>query len=912
MSVVSDNIKKLAAQVTKKPNAKTRPLSDLLAEALQWTSAGARIESSSPIDLNVRVTRAFVGNEPAAVFVADSRRKSSEVLASAALFAYHSTIEWGVVTDRDEAIVFNSHWIRKGTWFHLPAIRWTQGRSKLRILEAITPTGLTGGVIDEVALNQYKPEAQLHPVDDALVDRLDHWRDETMRHVTDTTDVDRKLQTLFAQLFVLRAVEDRRLLPELKSLYAGIQGSEVDVAFLLSLFSQAQKKIQSELFDEQVDLDQIPPFVLAGIIKDLYEPEQLPGERSRYNFAWIEADILGRAYEKYLSTLLVSTGPPTRPQLRLWDQPVREIERKTTARKASGVYYTPSFLVRHLTEQCLDEYFKLFDGLPEKLPKIADISCGSGSFLTVAVDALIRRLRQIDANRNWGRELINKNCIVGIDIDARAVTFARLQLWLRLAEEPKPLPLPRLERTIVHGDSLSPDTWKSLPKEYQIIVGNPPFIASGDFQSRVELAQRFRTAQGRFDYSYLFVEQAITKLSENGIVGLVIPNRLFKNKDANAVRNLLTDETEILSIVDFGSNEVFTGTSSYVGTLVARKVRPKNPEKPSVRFAGVFDLPSRLVGAVLSDANSTTAEFRSKYLIAYDAPHPAGPYEWLLLSPSARKARLRLTEQGESLPVLAGVYQGIRTGANDLFIVDVESHGSGPIVNIRNGLGDAHVIERDLLRHVIFGSSIQRYDVVRPQQFLIYPYRGGRLILETELRAEFPQALRYFNSYRSLLHARTSVLNKGKQWYELATQRNEAWLNKKKLIIRDLAVETSFAYDDIGSTYLVGGTAIVPEDETLLLPLLAYLNSSLCNWFLNHITPSFRADFQKFEPKHLESVPVPTEIAHDVLVANKLAELALAVVNAREAQQLTTQEELERMINNYVCSLTHIDSRDIL
>src|SRR5882762_8158396 len=169
MSVVSDNIKKLAAQVSKKTRGRTKPLSERLAEALHWTRDGARIEAFSPIDLNVRVTRAFVGNEPAAVFVADSRRKSIDILSSAALFAYHSTIEWGVVTDLDEAIVFNSHWIRKGSWFRLPAIRWSQVQSKLKIFEAITPAGLTGGIIDEIALNQYKPETQLHPVDDALV-----------------------------------------------------------------------------------------------------------------------------------------------------------------------------------------------------------------------------------------------------------------------------------------------------------------------------------------------------------------------------------------------------------------------------------------------------------------------------------------------------------------------------------------------------------------------------------------------------------------------------------------------------------------------------------------------------------------------------------------------------------------------
>jgi hypothetical protein len=68
--------------------------------------------------------------------------------------------------------------------------------------------------------------------------------------------------------------------------------------------AKASSQIQSELFD-QIDFDIFPPFVLAGIIRDLYTPSHLPISDAEYNFSWIDADVLGRAYEKYLSTLLL-------------------------------------------------------------------------------------------------------------------------------------------------------------------------------------------------------------------------------------------------------------------------------------------------------------------------------------------------------------------------------------------------------------------------------------------------------------------------------------------------------------------------------------------------------------------------------------------------------------------------------
>ena len=359
------------------------------------------------------------------------------------------------------------------------------------------------------------------------------------------------------------------------------------------------------------------------------------------------------------------------------DQPLQDVERVSTARKVSGVYYTPSFLVNHLTEQSLDEYFH---GVPidlDALPKIADISCGSGSFLAYAADSLIRRLRQIDPDRNWGKELISQKCIVGVDVDKRATTFAKLQLWLRLTEEPEPLPLPSLDDVIICGDSLKDETWESLPNEYQIILGNPPFIPVANVQSRQELSARFKTAQGKFDYSYLFIEMALTKLSAEGILGLVIPNRLFKNRDATLIREVLTTESNLLSVVDFGTSEIFKGTSAYIGTFVARKKGPDDVDSKRVRFIRVLNLPPRFVGAYLTEA-SNVEELKNKYLTTYFVTHPRGKYDWIFLSPSSKIAKIKLEEKSEGLPYFAEIFQGIRTGANDIFIVTIESSGEVP------------------------------------------------------------------------------------------------------------------------------------------------------------------------------------------------------------------------------------------
>ncbi len=444
MTSVTANLGRLASQLNGGTAAGDRLFAADLAAALLWNEGAARTERLSRPGLPCSVIQASIGGQPAAVFF-EHQGAPDGLIKDAALFAYHTSIEWGVLTSPATIQVFNSHWVKDNDWFRTPLVGIDQLRGPVPILEAFTPHGLSEGEIDRVATSiQGAPDEELLPVDDALVDRLDQWRSEALRHSQEIHNLDEKLQTLFAQLFVLRAVEDRSLSPGLPGLSDTLSSDKTtDPKMLQRLFDLAKTNIQSDLFDIRVPTE-IPDFIYGGIIRDLYYPHQLPMKTARYNFAWVNADVLGRAYEKYLSTVLI----PSRaidPQLQLFDFPNHHIER-VTRRKASGVYYTPSYIVRYLTEKCLDEYYsdKDITHPATPLPRIADVSCGSGSFLTAALDSMISRLKAGTDRLDSPKALMDNRSIVGVDIDERAVTLARLSLWLRLAEEPNPLPLPSL------------------------------------------------------------------------------------------------------------------------------------------------------------------------------------------------------------------------------------------------------------------------------------------------------------------------------------------------------------------------------------------------------------------------------------------------------------------------------------
>ena len=304
MASLTQNVRDFVRELRDKPAQGTsHGIGRRLASALQWNSTVQTEQISS--DLQIEVTRGFVTDQPAAIFVSNHNAPRDTLIHNAALLAYHTTIEWGLAVSQDEAIVFNSHWLGSNGWFHYQPIQWEAVEDRLDILEAITPSGLAEGLIDKIATTFYKPDTILLPIDDALVQRLDYWRDEALRHATNPSGVDEKIQALFAQLFILRAIEDRGLAAELDSLWSTLSATtELDLSKLTTLFATAREKIQTDLFD-QLTIHDIPVFVIAGIIQDLYTPSQLPNKNLRYNFAWIQANVLGRAYQKYLSTFLM-------------------------------------------------------------------------------------------------------------------------------------------------------------------------------------------------------------------------------------------------------------------------------------------------------------------------------------------------------------------------------------------------------------------------------------------------------------------------------------------------------------------------------------------------------------------------------------------------------------------------------
>ncbi|MBI2144350.1 N-6 DNA methylase, partial [Candidatus Woesearchaeota archaeon] len=313
------------------------------------------------------------------------------------------------------------------------------------------------------ALYKLKPGKKVEPVSKRFVEDMRKWRSALLTNIgkhsrlNDFADFDKECQYIEQEIqrFIDRLVficycedkelKERELKSALEEKEGGHSGKE---GFLLNkvteLFKDYRLKYDSDLFFEQgyCDRFRFEDSVLGEIIRDLRKPsKKLP-----YNFADIEADVLGKAYENFIGHII--TGKKRFGE-----------KESLSKRKEEGVYYTPQYIVNYLVDNTLRAHIKekgisSFDDLLKI--KVLDPACGSGSFLIRAFEVMEEEARRIIGKELGYDEKVKliTNCIFGVDKDERAVDITKLRLSLALAARQK---LPELGNNIKCGDSLIDD-----------------------------------------------------------------------------------------------------------------------------------------------------------------------------------------------------------------------------------------------------------------------------------------------------------------------------------------------------------------------------------------------------------------------------------------------------------------------
>ncbi len=455
------------------------------------------------------------------------------------------------------------------------------------------------------------------PVNEVFLACLNKWREYLATNVAqrnkqlEEEEINFAVQLLIDRMVFLRVCEDRNVEPNEQLLQ--IAKSKGDTyQNLFELFKTADQKYNSGIFDlkresitQNLDLDNK---VIKNILKDLYNEDN--DGVGRFNFAVIPIEILGYAYEQFLGKVIVlqKTGKAV-------------IEDKPEVRKAGGVYYTPSYIVKYIVAETVG---KAIEGkTPEEVSAISvlDPSCGSGSFLIGAYQFLldwhlryhlqnppkIHKHKKENPLSPDGKHLtsiekkrILLNNIYGVDIDKQAVEVTKLSLLLKALENETDASiktslqifnervLPTMDSNVQSGNSLiGADFYDQelglTPKEerkinifdwedgfpnickqggFDCVIGNPPYVRTTtiDANSANYFAEKYKLATKQFDLYNIFIEKAFKILKKEGYFGYIVPSLFLKGVQYTDLRQLINHNSASCQIKEFG-DKVFRDVS---------------------------------------------------------------------------------------------------------------------------------------------------------------------------------------------------------------------------------------------------------------------------------------------------------------------------------------------------------------
>lgn len=738
--------------------------------------------------------------------------------------------------------------------------------------------------------------------DDYFLRQIEGWRAALSRSLAvrnprlSEAELNFLVQRLINRIIFLRICEDREL-ERYKTLYEVTSYDE-----LKRLFQDADRRYNSGLFDFvedglslNVDLD---GDVLVDIFKELYYPQ------SPYAFSVVEANVLGEIYELFLGREIRLTPPAV------------EIVEKPEVVASGGVVPTPTFIVENIVARTIAHQV---DGKsPAELTnyRVADICCGSGTFLLGAFDYLLNHYLEwyLDDGAEkhtdklyqgkqgiWYLSLTEKQRILlahifGVDIDIQAVEVARFSLLLKLLENESNAAvqaymtrhrrgaLPKLDGNIQHGNSLvdlhyfdfdedagasqtriaqiNPFVWTERFSAimraggFDAVIGNPPYI-------RIQNMVRYSEAEVRY---YQWTESPYTTARADNFDKYA----LFIEK----ALGLLKPHGLLGYVVPYKFFTIRSGRA-------LRELLAGGKHLAEITHFGalqVFGKARSTYTCILILSRVEQKRFTVEHVtdlaqwrlgqqrqINEHVADSIGEAPWEFLSPEATALFDRLRHENSTvLSDVANIFVGVQTSADRIYIFEAVAE-TAETVTFDDINGVRWTIEKAILRLALMDVQLPAFSRPQANAYIIFPYKVAEsraaLFSVDEMQTQFPRCWEYLQNHESQLRGRS--LQNPEMWYGYGrTQSLTRFNGEAKLIWPVLSLEPRYAYDDQDILFTGGGNGPyyglrpLPDTELSIFYLQAILSHPVFEAMVKSVASTFRGGYKSHGKQFVQSLPI--------------------------------------------------------
>jgi hypothetical protein len=625
------------------------------------------------------------------------------------------------------------------------------------------------------------------------------------------------------------------------------------------------------------------------------------------------------------------------------------------AKDTYALLQTPVFVEEFILDRTLEPALR---ERPLEGFKLVDPTCGSGHFLLGAFDRLLDRWhRNAPGLELQARVQVALDAIHGVDLNPFAVAIARFRLTVAALKACGLMSLEKAPAFTFHlavGDSLihgpDPGVFPSMADRtafmpftyttedglllltmleegtYDVVVGNPPYITVKDKAlNKIYRSKYANVCKGTYALTVPFMALffALAKSGERaGWVGQITSNSFMKREFGSPLIETFLTRQDLRLIADT-SGAYIPGHGTPTVIIVGRNQKPvgatvraalgirrdtKNPEQPSEgrvwrSIVDHVDIPG------WDDGWITIVDLDRNLL----SGHP-----WSLTGGAALMTQQTMKSNASFSLASKGVQVGglVTTGEDSAYEIGAAS--SLPRMRVQYA------------RQLVLGESVRDY-IVAPSEFVIFPYAEDLSLVSSDVLSD---------EMKLLWPSRTTLLARKRFGKPVSTIKGFTWFEYRELyrqrlgspavaVFRKIATHNHAAMDRERRLFREACHGLVAEDSTLLLGVLAVLNSSTaCFWLKQHsydkgaggIAEGVKAEgwehFREFAGATLHNFPLPPilpaergqamdelarelgkyeparVIADQVPTATLLAEACVASNHIR-GRMIASQEELD-------------------
>ncbi|EIT2472235.1 Eco57I restriction-modification methylase domain-containing protein [Campylobacter coli] len=441
---------------------------------------------------------------------------------------------------------------------------------------------------------------------------------------------------------------------------------------------------------------------------------------------------------------------------------------------------------------------------------------------------------------------------------------------------------------------------------FDLIIGNPPYIKEAENKELFTNTKKLRTYQGKMDIWYHFVGRGFDILKNNGYLAFIATNNWVTNSGAKKLRNIVLEESQILSLVDFSSFMVFDSAS--IQTMIMSFQKTKPPKNYEFHFAKITtqtpiyeDALSLLKNEKTQNNEILKINLTPKKFIDKTLNFTKSDYEELFN---------KIQKYGKFYLEEREVANGIHPHYD--FINNRINSNHNFAFKIGQGIFGLSEEEKEKLKLTKLENNLVKpyYDT---QNFLKFFFKKNnhQWLIYTNSSFKNPNSMDDYPNLKKHLDKFQNVITSDNKPYGLHRARDEKFFTGSPRIValRKCVGEPKFSYVDF-DCYVSATFYVIKTQRINVKYLTAILNSKLIAFWLKH-KGKMQGNNYQIDKEPLLNIPIVTINSKNQKIADELINLVDEILKAKEQDKNANTQELENKINSLVYKLYNLTEDEI-